>query len=387
MAPSKWMVRCEDGRESQFLEHAFNNERHLEISYYDAVLIGQLPNEIKGHLYVRNEAGKGWRLSPTGEEILGMDDRARQAFETETPESKEVIQERKRRLTELAKDDPIPLAYALRQLCMKPNSCDPRFANCLNLDRSLDLDRERVEKEAGEGKLHLFSERGGYSVRIMDLVHYLAERHPKHYPMREFRWTYAYRRIIAEGWQPGQTGTQAATPGVAEAPLPAVLPGAAKTKDDKRGVTDAEKERPLWLPVPPKSWADVTIGGHEHADRIRVRVKGDSWHLTTAVELGMVHAQTKSPNALFTFLLELLSHQDGSIRPDHFNLKPNTLRQKVRRLNGAMQAAFGLKADPVENSQTVARRYRQQNPNDLIPEDMRGGQYFICFRRESDCGR
>lgn len=203
MGTNEWMVRCVDGTALPLLKSEFDSRRHLTIPYDDAVLIGQLPSEVKRRLCVRNETGQGWVLSPTGKEILSMDNQARQVFETRAPESKEILEERKARLTELAKGDPNPLAFALRELCFRPDSWDPRFRGQQNLEYLMGNDRERVERDAREGRLRVRYESGIPIVLIMDLVRYLADIPPKLYPRRDFHWTHAYRRIIEEKWQPG----------------------------------------------------------------------------------------------------------------------------------------------------------------------------------------
>lgn len=144
---------------------------------------------------------------------------------------------------------------------------------------------------------------------------------------------------------------------------------------------------PQWKPRQPKSWADVTIFEHEHEDKIRVRVGAGKSCVVTAGDLGMVDARTKGTNEAFRFLRRLLSIQSHAIDPKTFNTTPAGLRQKVRRLKTAMRSAFGIDAPAVENSQTVARRYRKQQPNEPTPQDMQGGQYFIAFRLESDSTR
>jgi hypothetical protein len=153
------------------------------------------------------------------------------------------------------------------------------------------------------------------------------------------------------------------------------------------GNEDAATALPQWKPRQPKSWADVIISEHDHADKVRVRVGTEKSRVVTAGELGMAHAQNGNPSESFRFLCELLAAQDHHIDPQGFRIKPASLRKKVARLNNAMQRAFGIDAKAVENSQTVARRYRKQHPNEPIPQDMQGGQYFIAFRLESDSTR
>ena len=144
---------------------------------------------------------------------------------------------------------------------------------------------------------------------------------------------------------------------------------------------------PQWKPRQPKSWADVIISEHAHADKVRVRVGIENSRVVTAGVLGMVHAQNGNPSESFRFLRELLVAQDHSIDPQGFRITPVSLRKKVARLNSALRKAFGIDANAVENSQTVARRYRKQHPNEPTPQDMQGGQYFIAFRLESDSTR
>ena len=170
------------------------------------------------------------------------------------------------------------------------------------------------------------------------------------------------------------------------AALPAPQQQTPPIEGEAAGNEDAATALPQWKPRQPKSWADVIISEHDHADKVRVRIGGKSC-VVTAGELRMVHAQNGNPSESFRFLRELLVAQDHSIDPQGFRITPVSLRKKVARLNNALRKAFGVDANAVENSQTVARRYRKQQPNKPIPQDMQGGQYFIAFRLESDSTR
>jgi len=237
---SRWMVRAEDGvasplAESNILEtDEIGRLKFLEISYDDAVLIGQLPHDVAARLYIPSKDGRSWDLSPIGTEILGMDARAKQAVEERRPEGREALEERKARLSELAKDDPHPLPYALVQLCLNPKSSDPRVVK---------RNQEKVVKDADKGELRLSYEYGKPFVRIMDLVHYLAEDEHKHNPMCDFLWRYAYRQIVAEKWRPEyESALQAKAGAQAEERTPTESTPAPKKKRGRPRLSDDERD-------------------------------------------------------------------------------------------------------------------------------------------------
>jgi len=204
-SPTRWMVRVKDGATFMFDGDSFTKKdekgrpQFLEITCDLATLIGQLPRDIGPTLFDESEDGKGWVLTAFGWDFLSRDARAGEAFEQGQPEAVEVLEERKAWLSVLMQDDPHPLAYALAQLCFKPNSADPRYAR--SQGAVAQRNREKVEADAGKGKPRLF-ESGNPHVRIMDLVRYLAEDEQRHYPVCDFLWRHAYRQIVAEGWKP-----------------------------------------------------------------------------------------------------------------------------------------------------------------------------------------
>lgn len=134
-----------------------------------------------------------------------------------------------------------------------------------------------------------------------------------------------------------------------------------------------------------KTWADITFLPHNDPDKVKVRVKGKRSEQITAAQLKMLDNRTKNPNAAFEFLRKIVSAEGGKmIVAQDFCMSPATFRQNIKRLNEALCAVFGIDGVPIDNTQTVARRWRGDNPDRPAPKDMRGGQYWRIFRLESD---
>lgn len=90
-------------------------------------------------------------------------------------------------------------------------SNDPRYAKETKetLDRIIKRGVEKVLDDAKTGNLLLFPQGNSHAIRVMDLVRFLADDGQRHYPVTDYFWRHAYRRIVAEGWTPEATTVSA----------------------------------------------------------------------------------------------------------------------------------------------------------------------------------
>lgn len=205
---SRWMVRAEDGAGMQYNEYSIREidsegyPRFIERPYDEVAVLAQLPHNVAKWIYVRCSDTRKWIVSPLGIRVFGMDSAAREAFRNRTSESMEILEERKQTLQKLVQNEPVSLVDALRELCFRPNSDDPRYST--NIEHWLNLNQECVLNAAKRGELLISTQFTAPTVRIMDLVRYLADDKQKHNPVCDYFWRYAYRQIIKDGWMPGK---------------------------------------------------------------------------------------------------------------------------------------------------------------------------------------
>ena len=218
------LIRMSDGKLESYYpcnerQYAYANDRDEDgypryhmVCDEESLLLDQLPSDSESlilSLYVKNGAlqpgDRAWVQSDPNALFFGIKDRAKQAYgDIVSDEGWAILDERKRRLSELVNGDPNPLAFLLRELCIRSDTGDPRFETESDKYFRVSVNEFWLKNLAERGCLRLRHFEGNVCANVMDIVECLTKDWGFMLLACDFFYQQAYKKIIKEGWYPGK---------------------------------------------------------------------------------------------------------------------------------------------------------------------------------------